>query len=240
MPTTRETAPAHRRPEENSRHGRLTVQPRPAATTDGRSGLIPFEGAAGDLIAEAYVPDAAGPYRLALLLHGAGGSSRQALDLMLPVADEHRLLLLAPQAAAASWDLIGVGFGPDVRRIDRVLQDTLDAFPIAGMLIGGFSDGASYALSIGLINGDLFSAVVAFSPGFAAPLVTHGAPRVYISHGTRDPVLPVDRCSRRIVPQLRSLGYDVTYDEFDGGHEVPDSAVRHAMTWFGRDRPAGR
>lgn len=232
MPTTRETAPAHRRPEENSRHGRLNVQPRPATTTDDRSGLIPFEGAGGDLIAEAYVPDAPGPYRLALLLHGAGGSPRQALDLMLPVADEHRLLLLAPQAVAASWDLIGVGFGPDVRRIDRVLQDALDTFPVAGMLIGGFSDGASYALSIGLINGDLFSAVVAFSPGFAAPLVTHGAPRVYISHGTGDPVLPVDRCSRRIVPQLRSLGYDVTYDEFDGGHEVPDSAVGHAMTWL--------
>ena len=128
--------------------------------------------------------------------------------------------------------MIGFGFGPDVRRIDRVLQEVLAAYPVAGMLIGGFSDGASYALSIGLINGDAFDSVLAFSPGFAAPLVTHGTPRVFISHGAADRVLPVDRCSRRLVPRLRALGYATTYAEFDGGHEVPRAIVRRAVDWL--------
>lgn len=169
---------------------------------------------------------------LALLLHGAGGSPRQALDLLLPVADEQRPLLVAPQSTAASWDMIVSGFGPNVRRVDRVLQEVLEAYPITGMLIGGFSNGTSYALSIGLINGDIFDSVLAFSPGFAAPPVAHGVPRVYVSHGTVDQVLPVDRCSRRLVPRLRALGYEVTYEEFDGGHEVPETVVRRAVDWL--------
>jgi predicted esterase len=141
-------------------------------------------------------------------------------------------LLIAPQSTASTWDLITTGFGPDIRRIDRILGEIRTAYPVAGMLIGGFSDGASYALSVGLINGDVFDAVLAFSPGFAAPLVTHGAPRVYVSHGTADRVLPIDRCSRRLVPRLRALGYDVTYEEFAGGHEVPDGVVHRAVDWL--------
>ncbi|TDB73888.1 alpha/beta hydrolase [Micromonospora sp. KC721] len=235
MPITGETVPPHRQPEENSRHGRLMVRPGRLVAASARTGLVPFDGQAGEPIALAYVPQPVGdhPYRLVLLLHGAGGSPRAALELMLPVADEQRLLLVAPQSTAATWDLITSGFGPDVRRIDRVLQEILAGYPVAGMLIGGFSDGASYALSIGLINGDVFDAVLAFSPGFAAPLVTHGRPRVYVSHGTGDAVLPVDPCSRRLVPRLRMLGYDVAYDEFDGGHEVPESIVRRSVRWLG-------
>jgi predicted esterase len=59
------------------------------------------------------------------------------------------------------------------------------------------------------------------------------APRANsFAHGTVDRVLPIDRCSRQLVPRLRALGYDVTCDEFDGGHDVPDSIVRRAMDWW--------
>ncbi|PZF86384.1 alpha/beta hydrolase [Micromonospora deserti] len=228
-----EPAPPHRQPEENPRHGRLTARPAPP-TTRGTAGLVPLTDAAGGLLAEVYAPDPADgrPYRLVLLLHGAGGSARQGLDLLLPVADTHRLLLVAPQAVSSSWDLIVEGFGVDVRRIDGLLASVFAAHPVDGVVLGGFSDGASYALSLGLTNGDLVDAVVAFSPGFAAPLVTHGRPRVYVSHGTDDPVLPVDVCSRRLVPRLRALGYDVTYDEFPGGHEIPTDLRHRAAAWL--------
>lgn len=55
---------------------------------------------------------------------------------------------------------------------------------------------------------------------------------MFISHGTADEVLPIDRCSRRIVPALRQRGYDIRYDEFEGGHEVPAPITAEAMTWF--------
>ncbi|MBQ1032185.1 phospholipase [Micromonospora sp. C97] len=192
-------------------------------------------GRDGDRLAVGYVPEPAGDgsaYRLVLLLHGAGGSARQGLDLLLPVADAQHLLLVAPDSSAASWDLIAGGFGADVRRIDALLATVFDGYPIADVTVGGFSDGASYALSLGLTNGDLIDAVVAFSPGFAAPPVTHGRPRVFISHGVDDRVLPIDVCSRRLVPHLRDLGYDVTYEEFPGGHDIPVPVRDSAISWL--------
>ena len=98
--------------------------------------------------------------------------------------------------------------------------------------MAGFSDGASYALGIGIANGDVVHAVIAYSPGFAAPLTRNGSPRFFVSHGVRDRVLPIDRCSRRLVPRLREGGYDVRYLEFPDGHEVPAGIVEDSARWL--------
>jgi predicted esterase len=234
MPIIEEPGHPHGEPEESFGHGRLSVRLSAPVRPSTRTGPVPIVASDGGLPALTYVPEPVdtGPYRLVILLHGAGGSARQGLELMLPVARSRRLLLVATESAGASWDVISPGFGPDVRRLDRVLSEVLGGYPVDRLSIGGFSDGASYALSLGLTNGDLFDSILAFSPGFAAPMVTHGAPRVFISHGVDDRVLPIDRCSRRLVPRLRRSGYDVTYEEFDGGHEVPDDIVRRASAWL--------
>jgi phospholipase/carboxylesterase len=101
----------------------------------------------------------------------------------------------------------------------------------ARIAVGGFSDGATYALSLGLVNGDLFRRVVAFSPGFIVGATPQGKPQFFISHGTADQILPIDRCSRVIAPQLQRRGYDVTFKEFDGGHQVPPDIAAEAMRW---------
>ncbi len=184
-----------------------------------------------------YVPPSYTPERpapLVLLFHGAGGDAEGGLSLLQPLADAANLLLLAPASRRQTWDAIGGTYGPDVAVIDRALaavfqQYTVDA---ARLAIGGFSDGASYALSLGLINGDLFTHVMAFSPGFIARGSRYGQPHLFVSHGTRDDVLPIDRCSRRIVPQVQQAGYAVQYREFDGGHTVPPEIAQEAVTWF--------
>jgi predicted esterase len=48
-------------------------------------------------------------------------------------------------------------------------------------------------------------------------------------------VLPIERCSRRIIPQLDQAGYQVRYREFDGSHTVPESIAREALHWFSSD-----
>ena len=71
-------------------------------------------------------------------------------------------------------------------------------------------------------GGDTSNTVLlAVSPGFQAPAAHRGAPRLFVSHGERDGVLPIEHCSRRIVPQLERAGYDVRYREFDGPHTIP-------------------
>ncbi|CAA9577531.1 MAG: Phospholipase/carboxylesterase [uncultured Truepera sp.] len=171
---------------------------------------------------------------LMLSLHGAGGDARRGLALLQNLADETGFLLLALSSFQQTWDVIRGGYGSDVLLIDRALERTFSRYNVdpTHVGIGGFSDGASYALSLGITNGDLFSHVIAFSPGFMAPTAQEGTPRFFISHGTEDQVLPIDRCSRRIVPQLEKAGYRVRYLEFGGGHTVPEDIAREAVDWF--------
>ena len=176
-----------------------------------------------------YTPEAAAPF--ALMLHGAGGTAESGMRLLEPLADDAGLILLAPSSREHTWDLLVGGYGTDVEVIDRALAETFERYAVdlRRVAVGGFSDGASYALSLGITNGDLFSDVIAFSPGFMAPGGQEGAPRIFISHGTRDQVLPIDRCSRRIVPRLERAGYGVEYHEFDGPHTVPPGLARRAV-----------
>jgi phospholipase/carboxylesterase len=132
-----------------------------------------------------------------------------------------------------TWDLIAGGLGRDVAVLDAALAAVSERTAVSRTVVGGFSDGASYALSLGLANGDLFDAVLAFSPGFVAPPGRQGSPRIWISHGTHDRVLPVDRCGRRVARDLSAAGYEVTYEEFDGGHVVTPELVTAALdAWW--------
>lgn len=221
-----------------ARRGRLRLPPAPATTAavpPGRS-AVHVEGRRVGLW---YVPRTPAE-RLVVVLHGAGGTAEDALRLLLPHADDRGLMLFAPQAAGPTWDLILSGYGPDVARIQGALDQVLGAHRVAipTPALAGFSDGASYALSLGLANGDVFDAVLAFSPGFAASGSAAG-PAVFVSHGRSDRVLPIDRCSRLLVPALRQAGHPVEYLEFDGGHEVPAPVLDAGLTWLTAVR-AGR
>jgi phospholipase/carboxylesterase len=66
-----------------------------------------------------------------------------------------------------------------------------------------------------------------------------GSPRIYVSHGTRDDVLAVTISRDSIVPSLRRAGYNVTYREFEGYHEVPSEISESALDWFLGQRVAG-
>ena len=185
-----------------------------------------------------YVPKTYNPSRpaaLALMLHGAGGQAEHGLSLIRQYADDNNIILIAPASRAASWDIISSKtFGPDVIFIDQALNIAFERYNIDAthIAIGGFSDGASYALSMGLTNGDLFTHIIAFSPGFAYTLEKKGKPAVFISHGIQDRVLPIDPCSRRVVPQLQRQGIAVSYHEFSGAHEIPALISKNGVEWF--------
>lgn len=190
----------------------------------GRDGLL--------YVPNSYTP--AQPAPLVLLLHGAGGNAQHGLTPLLPLADAAGLLLLAPDSRRQTWDIILGRYGPDIAFINQALTYTFSRCTVdpAHIAISGFSDGASYALSVGITNGDLFNAIIAFSPGFLAPADQIGQPRIFIAHGTRDTVLPIAACSRRIVPQLETAGYDLHYQEFDGPHTVPPEIAQAGCAFF--------
>ena len=181
------------------------------------------------------IPPKAGsrPLPLMVLFHGAGSSAEIQLHRFGTEPEDAGLAVLALDSRGITWDGIREGFGPDIAFLERALAYTFSVVDVdpARVIAGGFSDGATYALALGLINGDFFSRIVACSPGFLIPVGWTGKPKVFISHGTADPILPIEQCSRKIVPVLRENGYDVTFKEFDGGHMVPSDIVHDAMRW---------
>ena len=222
--------------------GRLSARPREGAVAATARGLQPL-GLTRDRDALVYVPAGYRPDRVAPLvvaLHGANGNARGAIRSLQSHADDSGFILVAPASRERTWDVLLDDYGPDVEMLDRALEKAFGRYKVdrKHLAISGFSDGASYALSLGLTNGDLFTHVIAFSPGFAAPGRRRGSPRLYVSHGRSDRVLPIDRTSREVVPVMRRWGYDVTYREFDGGHLAPEPIIDEAITWFlGRRTP---
>lgn len=221
-------------------NGRLTARPHTGTktTADGTSPL------GLDLARDAYLrvpPNNEGrQLPLIVLLHGAGGLGERFIKRLGAAIDDGGAAVLVPTSRDSTWDAIRGGFGPDVAFLDRALDEVFRRVAIdpANISVGGFSDGASYALSLGLVNGELFHRVVAFSPGFIVEGPPQGRPEFFISHGTNDPILPIDRCSRRIVLLLKQRGYAVTFREFDGGHDVPPAIALEGLRWA-QHQPVG-
>jgi len=213
---------------------RLTTRPRTGVTTSIKNGLLGLGNPGRDGIIQLPSKMPGGNLPLLVYLHGATQSSAAMIRRVGPLADELGIALLCPDSRSTTWDAIRGQFGEDVVFLNQALEHVFARLAVdpARVAIGGFSDGASYALSLGLANGDLFPRVVAGSPGFVMPANVHGRPKFYISHGTADQILPIDQCSRVIVPRLKAMGYDVTYREFDGRHELPPEIAREAFEWM--------
>jgi len=214
---------------------RLSARPGENPTGETKPGVNPLN-LRKQRDALLYVPKSvADPAPLVLYLHGATGSEQQGIRRLGDLAEEFGFLLLSPASEEITWDAIHSGFGPDARLIDQALKKTFSLRRVDPRKIAvcGFSDGASYALGLGISNGDLFRAVMAFSPGFVPSGVQRTSrPRILISHGREDQILPFENTTGQMVPLLKKAGYDVTFREFDGPHTVPPEIARGAIEWF--------
>lgn len=186
-----------------------------------------------------YVPpdlDPDTPQPLVIFLHGAGGNAASVVASFQSLADEARCLLLVPESRGPTWDLLVGGVGPDVRYLDAALKWTFARCAVDPWRIGlgGFSDGASYALFMGLANGDLIRRIAVFAPGQLTQAGATGQPEFYIAHGLRDDTFQIDRTGRRYAEDLATQGFTVIWREFNGGHVMPSSLVREALGWMAR------
>lgn len=215
---------------------RLVSRPGPMPAATLAPGLHPL-GLRTDRDALLYVPESSAKLEkppLVVSLHGASGKADRGVNLLRAESDKHGFLLMAPDTSRGTWDIITGRGGPDAKFIDSSLARVFERARVdpKRIAMAGISDGGTTALSLGLANGDLFNAVLAFSPGFIVDLARVGKPPVFISHGTLDNILPIDETSRRIVPALKREGYKVTYREFEGPHTLPPDVGAEAMQWY--------
>lgn len=201
--------------------------------------------------AVAYVPDTGGPHPpLLVLLHGAGHRQREMLERMEADADKRGLVLLAPTSKGITWDKVASAEEPpdmssqlassmarrfsasrDADRVEAAIAALGKILPVDRnrTVLAGFSDGATFALAMGLSRAHDLSAVIAWSPGIAIETVSPArGRRVFISHGRQDPLLSFDETCGEIVPMVESEVGKVTFMPFTGVHEVPP-AVKDAF-----------
>jgi phospholipase/carboxylesterase len=217
--------------------GRLTARPGtapplPPAPRGGEVTPLGLESRDAFLYAPAsFSPRSALP--LVVVLHGSGDDGRYMADALKTMADKHGVLLLAPSSRGHTWDVHHAPACDDTLFIDRALAKTfacttVDAKRIALM---GLSDGGAFTLSLGLANGDYFSDLQAFSASTFHVPATAGKPRLFVSHGRRDTIIPF-ATGQRIADTLSAAGYDVMFRPFDGGHEMPKDGLDAALNRF--------
>jgi predicted esterase len=179
-----------------------------------------------------YHPSEALP--LVIAFHGGGGRGTFWMGDYGDRTDAARMILLAPESATLSWDGVEGRFGIDIEMLNNVLDQVFDRVYVdpSRIALAGFSDGASYALSLGLSNGDNIRHVVAHTPGFYVDVPRHGHPDFFVSHGTNDGAFYIEETSDVIVPLLRGYGDDVQYSRFDGAHEIPPGVAAQAVDWL--------
>ena len=213
----------------------MTISARPGAPTASVSAGFTALGLDAARDGFLYVPPSynpATPMPLVVLLHG-GGHSSDEWKAQQAIFDDVGVLVVAPDSRSGSWDLPLSGrYGPDVTFIDAALAKafTMVNVDAARVGIGGFSDGASEALGIGIANGDLFSTVIAFSPGELFGPYRRGEPKFFVSHGTEDMVIPFSRSNTQIVPALQVVFPTVNFVTFTGGHVIPNDIAIQAYT----------
>jgi len=238
-------SPAARRSVADRR--RSPAEPRTAPTK---------EPIALDLMYTAHVPAGHGPFPTVLALHGYGASAHDLLGLA-PQIRRGEAVVLCPQGPLAlevgpgqrgyAWfpiDQTGQVAASTLvaarGTLEGFLDDAQKIHPIdpERIVVMGFSQGGVMAYDLALGRPERFKALIALSSwlpdAVTAGLVPDPARAklpTLILHGTRDPMIPIDR-AREAKARLEAMGMAVAWGEYEMGHEINGQAVRDLLGWL--------
>ena len=158
-----------------------------------------------------------------------GGRPRAGWRRSTAAGSTPGLVLIAPASKGQTWSMLRSEQDLDLESVNFALGEAYErckhrpAADRPGRVLGRRD---LRAVSLGVSNGDLFPAIMALSPGGILGGNQVGVPRFFVSHGTLDTVLPIERAGDAVVKKLRDAGYPVTYRRFRGGHEASEDVGR--------------
>jgi predicted esterase len=230
----------------------LRIEPRhpEGGIASATGGVVPLSNGRtqGYLLLPPDTIDPTRTYPLVTVLHGAG---RQDELLVRAYQDEparRQAVFFIPRSTSPTWDLLVGDERPDLDFLEHAYAEIYRRVPVdhGRQALVGYSDGASYALAIGLTNPRLFSAIMGWAAGFVVFEPTAVAPadprpRILLEHGTHDPVFPFEQIALRNCAILRRLGYEVELRVDQGGIHWPSRTFQPAaLDWFFGDAAAAR
>ncbi len=184
--------------------------------------------------------DAEARYPLVTVLHGAGRQDEMLAKAYRDEAERRQALFLIPRSYHPTWDLI-VGEGRrDLDFLGYAYDLVYRRYPVdvGRQALIGYSDGASYGLSIGLSNPKIFRAIMAWAAGFVAfdfSAVDSDDPRpsLLLEYGTHDPVFSFEQVALPMREHLEGSGYPVEFRVDQGGRHWPSGDFQsEALDWF--------
>lgn len=195
-------------------------------------------GGAAESTPELQVHEVGQGRRVLVLLHGYGAAGDDLVPLGRRIARETGFKVILPEAPI---DLGGgrAWFHPrgnadvpaEVRRARGQLASVLAQVRREAevVVVGGFSQGAIMSADL-VLETDEIDALVLFS-GSALPF-WESARRpdlpVLITHGFADQILPIED-GRALEHAMRETGAQVRMVTFEGGHAIPEVAIRAAI-----------
>lgn len=192
---------------------------------------------------------------LLLLLHGYGANEDDLFSLA-PYLDE-RFFVVTVRAPVSLRGMGGhawfnLAFTPQGISVDpaevesarqtlhKFIGEIVEAYDLDpnAVYLMGFSQGAMMGLAVALTYPGTVAAVVAMS-GRLMPQIIHQIPDkdalfglpVFVVHGTTDTVLPIAH-GRETSRALSELPIDLTYREYDMGHEVSAESLEDVTEWL--------
>ena len=135
---------------------------------DGRDGVLFVPASYRDTV----------PAPLLVMLHGYGGWADE-MKSTFSLAEEFGVVVIAPESRDVTWGRESPGFDEDVRYIGAAYRKVTKLVNIdpARVGLGGRSDGAGYALTMGLAYGDIFNHLIVIAGGRMNPIRRKGKRR---------------------------------------------------------------
>jgi phospholipase/carboxylesterase len=188
-----------------------------------------------------YVPeyhDAGRRWPLIVALHGGSGHGADFLWTWLRDARSRGAIVLSPTSRDRTWSLMG----PDIDspRLEALVRQLSERWNVdeRRVLLTGMSDGGTFAYISGLRPGSPITHLAPSSASFH-PMLLDGPARarlvglpVYLMHGVRDWMFPVD-IARLAAAALSRAGSQVVYRELDDlSHTYPRDENPRFLDWF--------
>ncbi len=191
---------------------------------------------------------------LLVLMHGVGSNEEDLFGLAPFVpAHFHVLSLRAPYAMGqGAYGWFEFAITPQGRVINEaqeaasrqtVAQALSSAaqqlgIPTERVVVGGFSQGGIMALSLLLTQPQLMQAAMVLHSrllnqvlSLVAPSETLQGKQLWVSHGTRDQVIPL-ASAHAIRALVETLPMALRYAEYPSAHEIIQQELAEAMAWL--------
>jgi phospholipase/carboxylesterase len=203
-----------------------------------------------------FEPSGDDPHPTILALHGWGAGALDLLGLA-PYLCGGRFLVICPQgplevplggrAVGYGWFPLTMDLPPDLPAIvsarDRLrafLDSALERYRIDRKKIValGFSQGGVMAYGLALADPERFAAVAVLSSWLPKELVglfstkgTNSLPPTLVQHGSLDELIQLGR-ARESIEILRGINPQVTYREYEMGHEISAQSLAELSAWL--------